>query len=82
MNRRPENYIGYFDEAPNHRSSTRLMAMMMLVASMGFGGWAMLIPETRATGMQLVVVFLTGNVSSKSLGKFAETGNNHHEEQK
>jgi hypothetical protein len=75
MSRRPENYIGYFDEAPNHRSSTRLMAMMMLLASIGFGGWAMAVPETRSAGMQLVVVFLTGNVSSKSLGKFAESSN-------
>jgi hypothetical protein len=73
MNRRPDNYIGYFDEAPNHKSSTRLMAMMMLLASIGFGGWAMAVPETRSAGMQLVVVFLTGNVSSKSIGKFAES---------
>jgi hypothetical protein len=73
MSKRPENFIGYFDEAPNHRSSTRLMAMMMLVASTGFGVWGMATPESRQTAMQLVVVFLTGNVSSKGINKYAET---------
>jgi hypothetical protein len=70
--RRPEGYIGFLDEKPNHRSSTRLMSMLSLMASIGFGFAGILKPESAQTAVQLSVTFLTGSVAGKGINKFAE----------
>jgi hypothetical protein len=64
--------IGYFDEAPNHKSSARLMAFLSFLAAVGFGAWSLAKVDARDAGFNLAGAFLAASVTGKSLGKFAE----------
>jgi hypothetical protein len=64
---------GYLEEPDGTKSSTRLMAFISLIASIGFGIVAITKPAAEASvPLNLVMSFLTSSVVGKSAGKAFE----------
>jgi hypothetical protein len=67
---------GFFQEPSGERSMGRLMAFIMLLASIGFGVAAVRKPiEQSGAAVQLVVLFLTAATCTKTIPKFAPSSN-------
>lgn len=64
---------GYLCEPDGTKSSTRLMALISLLAAIGFGGVGVLKPASSTTALNLVGMFLAGQVVGKGI-KEVSTG--------
>jgi hypothetical protein len=63
---------GFFQEPNGDRSMGRLMAFIMLLASIGFGVEAVRKPiDQSGAAVQIVVLFLTAATCTKTIPKFA-----------
>lgn len=63
---------GYLEEAPGKSSSTRLMAMVSLVAAVAFGFLAVLRPDPAGNAAYVTTIFLVAAFGGKVGQKFAE----------
>ena len=63
---------GYLDEEEGAHSSMRLMCIISLAASIGFGLLTILRPAG-GDGVYITMAFLLGAFAPKALQKFAET---------
>jgi hypothetical protein len=68
----PEQFVGFFDEKPNHRSSTRLMSFYFMLGFFAFGGVACMIPAVKDIAIPLAMTSGGYAVVGKQVGKGLE----------
>jgi hypothetical protein len=73
---RPKNttdFVGFFDEKPNHRSSGRLMSAWFAIGFFGFGTAAICFPAAKDIAIPLAMTSGGYAVVGKQIGKGLES---------